>query len=148
MSSESKIDPFAALILVLSLIAIIVMAIFDFMGLYIGGGNYRYSCLDCEYATAGDLAMQILAIIFFVLQIIIALNDLLPKSFIKRDLSAIGLFLAALTIIVVIIGANIFIATYSEIETWPEIGFYFGLIGGIINGVLFFLKFLMKVRNK
>ena len=144
MSSERKIDPFSALILVISLIAIIVMAISSFMGFYLGGGNYRYSCLDCEYATAGDLAMQILAIIFFVLQIIIALNDLLPKSFINKDLSVIGLFLAALTIIVVISGASIFIATYWEYESWPETGFYFGLIGGIINAVLFFLKF----RNK
>ena len=52
MSTESKIDPFAALILVLSIIGIILIAPFDFAAFYLGGGNYRYSCLSCEYATS------------------------------------------------------------------------------------------------
>jgi len=144
MSSERKIDPFAALILVISLIVIIVMAISNFMGFNLGFYGARYSCLTCEYYTAGDLAMQILAIIFFIIQLIIALNELLPNPLIKKDLVLLGLGLAALTIIVVIIGAGIFIVTYSDYDSWPETGFYFGLIGGIINAILFFLKYKNK----
>jgi hypothetical protein len=85
MSSDRKVDPFAALVLVISIIGIILLATQYFAGIYIGA--YRYSCLDCEYWTAGDLAAQIFILIFLIAQIPIALNDLLPKRFIDRDLS-------------------------------------------------------------
>jgi len=144
MSTEKKIDPFAALILVISLIAIIVMSFAYFMGLYYPGYGNRYSCLSCGYTTAGDLAAQIFVILLFIIQIIIALNDLLPNPFIKKDIGLLGLVLAVLTILIVIVGAAIFIVTYLDYDTWPETGFYFGLIAGIINAILFFLKYKNK----
>ncbi|MFX1499827.1 MAG: hypothetical protein ACFFDH_02550 [Promethearchaeota archaeon] len=54
MSSEKKVDPFAVIILVLSIIGIILVATQYFAGFYLGGGNYRYSFLDCENATSVD----------------------------------------------------------------------------------------------
>ncbi|MFX1297953.1 MAG: hypothetical protein ACFFD2_24280 [Promethearchaeota archaeon] len=145
MSSERKIDPFAALILVISFIAIILIVIGPFMAFWLPYYNgVRYSCFTCEYYTLGDLAAQIFAIILFILQIIIVLNDLVPKPIIKKNIDFLGMALAGLTIIVVVIGAAIFIITYIEYDSWPELGFYAGVIGGIINVILFVLKYKNK----
>ncbi|GAJ01622.1 unnamed protein product [marine sediment metagenome] len=145
MSSERKVDPFAALILVLSIIGIILIATQYFASFYHSGGDYyRHSCLDCEYATGADLAAQVMMIVLFIIQIIIVLNDLLPNRFIEKNLSVIGLGLAAFTMIFAIIGIASFGAEYSEHEWWPETGFYGGIVGGLLNAILFFLKY----RNK
>ncbi len=140
MSSERKVDPFAALILVISIIGIILMAAFTFAGFDIGGGNFRYSCFDCEYATAADIGAQIVVLILLIIQIVIAFNDLLPKRFLEKDLDKIGMILAVLTIVFVLIGLGAFGITYSEYYWWPETGFYGGIIAGLINAVMFFLK--------
>ena len=141
MSSERKIDPFAAIILLISIIGIILLATQYFMSFYLGGGSYRHSCLDCGYATTVDLTAQIIVIILLVVQIILALNDLLPKSFIEKDLTSMGLFVAILTVIWVLIGLISFGVTYMEYEWWPDTGFYAGIIAGIVNTVMFFLKY-------
>ncbi|MFX1418209.1 MAG: hypothetical protein ACFE9N_04725 [Promethearchaeota archaeon] len=142
MSSERKIDVFAALVLVISIIGIILLATQYFASLYIG--VYRHSCLDCEYATPGDLTSQILILIFLIIQIIVALNDLIPKRFIQRDLSLYGMGLAIFTILFSIIGIVAFGTYYDYAEWWPDTGFYASIIAGIVNTILFFLKF----RNK
>jgi hypothetical protein len=139
--SENKVDPLAALILVLSIIGIILIAPFYFAGFYLGGGNYRYSCLDCEYYTTGDLIAQVFMIILFIIQAVVALNDLVPNRFINTDLAKYGMGLAALTMLFAIIGIASFGAEYSEYEWWPETGFYGGIVGGLLNTILFFLKY-------
>jgi len=144
MSSEKKIDPFAAIILLICIIGIILLATQYFMSFYLSGSGYRHSCLDCEYATTVDLIAQIIVIILLVIQIILALNDLLPNSFIKKDLTSTGLFVAALTVIWVLIGLISFGVTYMEYEWWPDTGFYAGIIAGIVNTVMFFLKYKNK----
>jgi len=149
MSSERNIDVYAALILVISIIGLILIAAFAFAGLYYTGppspGN-RYSCLfGCEYWTVGDLIAQIFMIIFLILQIVIVINELVPKRFIEKDLTKYGLGLAALTILMVIIGIASFGVTYDPLYNWwPETGFYGGIIAGIINTILFFLKYRSK----
>ena len=144
MSSERKVDPFAALILVLSIISIILIATQYFASFYLGGGYYRHSCLDCEYSTGADIAAQVMMIVLLIIQIVIVLNDLLPNRFVDKDLSVIGLGLAALTMLFAIIGIASFGAEYSDFEWWPETGFYGGIVGGLLNAILFFLKY----RNK
>jgi hypothetical protein len=144
VSTERNIDTFAALILVISIIGIILLSAFAFAGFYLGGGNYRYSCFDCEYATALDLTAQIFVLILLIIQIVIAINDLIPKRFIEKDLTKIGMGLAGLTIIWVIIGIAGFGGTYSAYEWWPETGFYGSIIAGLLNTILFFLKFKNK----
>lgn len=145
MVDERKIDPLAGIILVASIVGIILVATQYFASLWTGG-NYWHSCLDCENATPGDLTAQILILIFLIIQIIISLNDLLPKRFIQKDLSVYGMGLAGLTLLFVIIGIAAFGATYDAIvvDWWPDTGFYGSLIAGIVNIVLFYLKF----RNK
>jgi hypothetical protein len=140
MSSERKVDLFSGLILILSIIALVMLIIGPFAGLYIGGGNYRYSCLDCGYSTIMDYISQIIIIILLILQIIIALNELLPKKFISKDLTVIGLSLALLTFIFSLVGLISFGIVYSEFEWWPEIGFYGSIVGGLLNTILFYLK--------
>ena len=139
MSSERNIDPFAVIILVLSIVGIILVATQYFASVYYMG-YYRHSCLDCEYATAGDLGAQVSILILLILQIVIALNELLPKRFIEKDLDKIGMILAGVTITFVIIGIASFGISYSEYEWWPETGFYGAIIAGILNLILFFLK--------
>ena len=70
----------------------------------------------------------------------IALNELLPERFIDKDLEKLGLLLALLTFIFAIIGIASFGVYYAENEWWPEAGFYGGLVGGLINIILFYLK--------
>ena len=144
MSSERKIDPFAALVLVFSIIAIILMATQYFASFFLTGYSARHSCLDCDYATAGDLAAQIITIILLVIQIVIALNDLVPNRFIQKDLETAGLLMAILTIILVVGGYLSFMITYFEYDSWPEGGFYAGIIAGIVNTIMFFLKYKNK----
>ena len=145
MSSENKIDPFAVLILVLSIIGIILIAPFDFAAFYhTDAAENRWSCLTCEYATAGDLAAMIFMILLLIIQAIVALNDLLPNRFINMDLDKYGMILAGLTMLFAIIGIASFGAAYSEYDWWPEIGFYGGIVAGLLNTILFFLKY----RNK
>jgi len=143
MSSERKIDPFAALILVISIIGIILLATQYFASFW-SGVYYYHSCLDCEYATPGDLTSQILILVFLIIQIIISLNDLLPKRFIQKDLAVYGMGLAGFTILFAIIGIGVFGAAYDAYNWWPETGFYASIIAGIINTTMFYLKF----RNK
>jgi hypothetical protein len=54
------------------------------------------------------------------------------------------MILGALTMLFAIIGIASFGAEYSEYEWWPEIGFYGGIVSGLLNTILFFLKY----RNK
>jgi hypothetical protein len=140
MSSQRNVDPFSVLILFISLLAIILESVGDFAGLYIGGGHYRYSCLDCEYSTIGDLIFQILSIIVFIIIAIMALNNLLPNRFIAKDLTKVGFLLSIITIIFAIAGLTSFGIYYSAYEWWPEMGFYAIIIGGILNTIFFFLK--------
>ncbi|MFX0081762.1 MAG: hypothetical protein ACFE94_08420 [Candidatus Hodarchaeota archaeon] len=140
MSSERKVDPFAALILVLSIIGIIFIAALDFAALDYNGGGTRWSCLSCEYATAGDLAAQVLMLILLIIQVVVVLNDLVPNRFIKMDLDKIGMGLAFLTFLLAIIGISSFGAEYSEFEWWPLESFYGSIIAGLLNTILFFLK--------
>ncbi|MFX1593501.1 MAG: hypothetical protein ACFFB6_05255 [Promethearchaeota archaeon] len=144
MSSERKVDPFAAIILVISIIGIILLATQYFASFYLGGGQYRHSCLDCEYATGGDLAALIIILILLILQIVVALNDLIPKRFIKIDLDKWGIVLGGLTIFWVIVGIASFGIAYALYEWWPDTSFYSSIIAGIINTVLFYLKFKNK----
>ncbi|MBY9008749.1 MAG: hypothetical protein KGD74_02650, partial [Candidatus Lokiarchaeota archaeon] len=137
MSEERKIDPFSLLILVLSIIAIIMEIIGPFAVFWLGGSEYRYSCLDCEYSTPVDYILQILILILFVIQIIIALNELLPNKFIPKDITKYGMYLAILTWIFAIIGLASFGITNSAYEWWPELGFYGAVVGGLLNTILF-----------
>jgi len=140
MSSERKVDPFAALILVLSIVGIILIATQYFASLY-SGAYYYHSCLDCEYSTDVDIAAQVMMIILLVIQIVVVLNDLLPNRFVKMDLSVVGLALAGLTMLFAIIGIASFGAEYGDFEWWPDTGFYGGIIAGLLNLILFFLKY-------
>ena len=144
MSEERNIDPFSLMILVLSMIAVITVIIGPFASFFYGGYGNRNSCLDCEYSTSVDLILQYLILILFVIQIIIALNELLPNKFIPKDVTKYGMYLAILTWIFAIIGLASFGITYSSYEWWPELGFYGTVVGGVLNTILFFLQ----QRNK
>ena len=143
MSSERNIDPFAALILVISIIGLILLAAFEFAGFYhTGVGENRWSCLGCEYWTAGDLVAQIIMLLLLIVQIVIAINDLIPKRFIEKDLTKYGIGLAGLTILMAIIGIASFGGSYDPLYNWwPGTGFYGSIIAGIINTILFYLKY-------
>jgi len=80
-------------------------------------------------------------LILLIVQIIVALNDLLPKRFIQRDLTIYGMGLAGLTILMTIIGIASFGIEYEAVEWWPDTGFYGAIIAGIINTTLFYLKY-------
>ncbi|MHA1670124.1 MAG: hypothetical protein ACTSV5_06040 [Promethearchaeota archaeon] len=140
MSSERNIDPISLLILFISILAVILEIIGDFAGFYLGGINYRYSCLTCEYSTIGDYIMQILTIILLIIQFIIVLNEILPDQFISKDLTNYGMYLAITTWIFAIIGIASFGIAYGAYEWWPELGFYSLLIGGVLNTLFFYLK--------
>jgi hypothetical protein len=140
MSEERKIDIFSGLVLIISIIAMVMVFIGPFAEFYLGGGNYRRSCLDCEYSTVMDYISQILIIVFLILQIVIALNELLPNKFISKDMTKVGLSLAVLTFVFALIGLTSFGIEYAYYEWWPELGFYGSIVGGLINTVLFFLK--------
>ena len=144
MSEERNIDPFSLLILVLSIIAIVTEIIGPFAGFYLGGSEYRWSCLDCEYSTGVDIILQYIILILLVFQIIIALNELVPNKFIPLDVNKYGMYLAIITWIFAIIGLASFGINYSVYEWWPELGFYGIVVGGLLNTILFFLK----ERNK
>ncbi|GAG95309.1 unnamed protein product, partial [marine sediment metagenome] len=55
-----------------------------------------------------------------------------------------GILLAGLTILLAIIGIASFGITYEAYTWWPETGFYGGIIAGILNSILFFLKYKNK----
>ncbi len=145
--SGSNVDPFAALILVFSIIGIILILIGPFAGLYYENyysGN-RYSCLGCEYSTPGDVAAQVIMLILLIIQIVMVLNDLLPNKFIEKDLEKYGILLAVVTFFFAIIGIASFGAEYdNDYDWWPELGFYSGIIVGLLNIILFFLKYKNK----
>ncbi len=144
MSEERNIDPFLLFILILSVIAIILEIIGPFAGFYLGGYGNRYSCLGCGYSTGVDLALQIIVLILFVIQIVIALNELLPNKFIPMDVIKYGMYIAITSIAFTVIGLAAFGIAYSWYEWWPELGFYGLVIGGVLNTILFFLR----QRNK
>ena len=144
MSESRKIDPFSALILILSIIGIVLIAVGPFAGFYLTGYGYRYSCFDCEYFTEGDLAAQIIMVILLIILIIVVLNDLVPKRFIEKDLEKYGFLLSVVVILMAIIGLASFGVAYAYYEWWPETGFYGGIIAGLLNTILFFLKYKNK----
>ena len=142
MSSVKTINLYFALILIVSIVGILLITIGSFAAFYLTGyyTGSRYSCLTCEYSTPVDLMAQIVMIILLVIQIIIAVNELLPNKFISIEIAKYGIILAALTFVFVIIGGISFGVTYSEYEWWFEAGFYGGVTCGIINAILFFLE--------
>lgn len=151
MSTERKIDPFSALVLVFSVIGIILIAALDFAAFYLPGYGTRYACFGCSYSTNGDAAARIIMIILLIAQIVLAINELLPEKFINIEfinINLIGMILSGSTILFALIGLGAFGINYGAIdgfEWWPEAGFYGGIIAGIINVILFTLKFLNKI---
>ena len=144
MSEEKRIDAFAIIILIISLVGLILMLTTDFAGTYIGA--YRYSCLTgCEYWTGVDLTMQIFMVILLITQIVWSINELLPNKFLPfKNLDLIGLILAASTALFAVIGIGSFGVYYGLLggyDWWAEAGFYGGFLAGIINAVFYFLRF-------
>lgn len=144
MSEERKIDAFAIIILIISLVGLILMLVTDFAGTYTVG--YRYSCLlGCEYSTGVDLTMQIFMVILLIAQIVWAINELLPEKFIPfKNLDLMGLVLAASTVLFAVIGIGafgIYYGLFGGFNWWAEAGFYGGFIAGIINAVFYFLRY-------
>ena len=76
---------------------------------------------------------------------------MLPERFINIEfisVNLLGMILSGLTILFAFIGLGAFGINYGAIdgfEWWPEAGFYGGAIAGIINVILFTLKFLNKI---
>ena len=146
MSSERKIDAFAIIILIISLVGLILILVTDFAGFYYSGYGVRYSCLfGCEYYTDADLTAQIFMIILFIAQIIVAINELLPEKFIPFEkMDFIGLILSSLTVFFAVIGIGAFGIIRGFIggyDWWPEAGFYGSFVAGILNAVFYFLRF-------
>lgn len=145
VTTERKVDAFAIIIIIVSLIGIILIAATTFAGFYLPTYGNRYSCLDCSYYTNVDYAAQIIMIILFIIQIILAINELVPKRFLKFEkLDFIGLILSGLVILFAIIGLGSFGVTWGFVggyEWWPEAGFYGSFVAGIINAIFYFLRF-------
>jgi len=137
-----RLDPYSVIIFVLSLIGLVLVASTNFAGFWLE--NYytgsRYSCLTCEYSTEADRAAIILVILLLLGQIAISLNDLLPNKFLPENVTRLGIFFAASTLLLTIIGGVAFFISYSEYDVWLETGFYTGALAGLINSILFFLK--------
>lgn len=144
MSSEMKINPFTVIILVVSVIGIILLLALPFAGFYLPGYGNRFSCFSCEYYTGADLAAQIIILILLIVQVVIVLNELLPKRFIEMDLEIIGMALASTTILFAIIGLGSFGIAHIGDEWWPGTSFYSSIIAGILNLIIFLLKFKNK----
>ena len=144
-----RLDPYSVIIFVLSLIGLVLVASTNFAGFWLE--NYytgsRYSCLTCEYSTEVDRAAIVLVILLLLGQIAISLNDLLPNKFLAENISRLGIFLAASTLLLTIIGGVAFSVSYSEYDSWLETGFYAGALAGLINSVLFFLKGKIDILN-
>jgi len=145
MSSERNIDVFSGLILILSVIALVMVIIGPFAEAYIGGYTYYYSCLDCENSTIIDYISQIFIIILLILQIIVSINALLPNKLISKDTTKFGLLFAGLTFGFTIIGVISFAVGYIAYDWWPDIGFYGPLVAGLLNTILYFLKYKNKI---
>ncbi len=77
---------------------------------------------------------------------IIAINTLLPKPFLKALVGSKFIpILGIATIVMMIIGAASFGGAYESLyEWWLGTGFYGGLIAGILNTVLAVLSFRVK----
>ena len=144
MSSERRIDPYSILILVISILGVLLILIGPFAGFYLPSFGNRYSCFDCEYTTTGDLIAQIMLLIFLVIQLVLAINNLLPTKFIKIETGKFEILVALLTIVFAIIGIAVFGTVYADFEWWPELGFYSGILTGILNLILVVLRIKLK----
>ncbi|MBY9003641.1 MAG: hypothetical protein KGD73_06690 [Candidatus Lokiarchaeota archaeon] len=140
MSSERNVDMFSGLVLILSIIALVMLIIGPFAGTWQGGNIYWYSCLDCENSTIGDYTSQIFILILLIFQIIIAVNELLPKKLISRDMTLFGLLIAIMIFGFSLIGLISFGVYYDYAEWWVDIGFYGPVVAGVINTILLYLK--------
>ena len=157
MSSERKIDFFSAIILILSFIALVMLLIGPFGGLDVPGYSWNgFSCLYCfGYSGVVDYLMQVLILILLILPILTSINNLLPNPFIPEDsklgfitTSMFGILSSTLIWVFAIIGlisfgvmAGIVIWT----DWWMDIGFYGPIVAGIINMILYFLKYKNKI---
>ncbi|MFW9818666.1 MAG: hypothetical protein ACFFE5_03570 [Candidatus Thorarchaeota archaeon] len=146
MSEERKIDAFAIIILIISLVGLILILVSDFAGFYYSGYGVRYSCLfGCDYATGGDITAQIFMILLLIAQMVLSINELLPEKFIRFEkLNFLGLILSASTVLFAVIGIGAFGITwglFGGYDWWAEAGFYGGFLAGIINAVFYFLRF-------
>ncbi|MFX1243225.1 MAG: hypothetical protein ACFFA7_18415 [Promethearchaeota archaeon] len=145
MSEERRIDAFAIIILIISLVGLILMFVTDFAGAYDLSYNI-YSCLTgCENWTGVDLTMQIFMVILLIAQIVWSINELLPEKFLPfKKLNLIGLIFAASTALFAVIGIGsfgIYYGLFYGYDWWAEAGFYGGFLAGIINAVFYFLRF-------
>ena len=140
MSSERNVDMFSGLVLILSIIALVMLIIGPFAGTWQGGNIYWYSCLYCENSTIGDYTSQIFILILLILQLVIAVNELLPNKFISRDMTQFGLLSSIMIFGFSLIGLISFGVTYGYAEWWPDIGFYGPVVAGLISTILFYLK--------
>jgi len=156
MSSERKIDFFSAIILILSIIALVMLLIGPFGGFNLGYSWNGYSCLYCFgyfIETIVPYLMQILILILLILQIITSINNLLPEPFLPKDSKAgfistslFGIISSAMIWGFAIIGLIVFGITFAYAnDWWMDIGFYGPVVAGIINMILYILRFKNKI---
>ncbi len=142
-----KTKIFTILVAIFSLVGIILLFADYFGGFWYGYySSARYSCLSgCEYYTPGDLAAQILGVILLALEMLFAINNLIPKPFLKKLIGMkVILLLGLLTVIMMTVGAITFGVTYAVTEVWFGAGFYGGLFAGILITVLAILSLRLK----
>jgi hypothetical protein len=153
LSEERKIDYFSAIVLILSIIALVMLLIGPFGGLDIPLYSWNgFSCLYCEYSTILDYIMQVFIVILLILQIVMTINNLLPQPFIREDspvgflgTSMFGIISSILIWGFAIIGLISFGVTYEYTDWWMDIGFYGPLVAGLISMILYILKHLNKI---
>jgi hypothetical protein len=137
----------ALIIVVISIVGMILLLATDFAGFYLTGyySGYRYSCLSCEYNTGVDTAAIIIGVVLLVLQLLLAANAVLPTTFLKKlpGMKIIPI-LGLLIIVMMMMGGISFGISYDDFVWWFEVGFYGGLIAGILNTILAVLGFRIK----
>ena len=142
MSSERKLDAFGLAIIIISAVGIILLLAIPFAGFYLPAWGSRYSCISCSYYTDIDLTAQIIALILLIMQLVLGVNELVPNRFINFDkLDFIGMILASATILFAMIGLGAFGIFYSNFEWWPETAWYGSFFAGVLNTILYILRF-------
>lgn len=141
MPSERKLDAFGIAIIIISVTGIILLLVTPFAGFWLPAYGNRYSCFGCSYSTGADLASQAIILILLIVQLVLGINELVPKRFINFDkLELIGMILASVTILFAIIGLGAFGIYYAGFDWWPETSWYSSFIVGILNTILYILR--------
>ena len=128
-------------ILISSIIGFLSLAFLELGGFSLSEySGFNSICLLCASTSPAFRGIIFIAVLALFVQVLIGISYFIPQKFLPSILANRGIILASITLGFTLLGGFAIATVYDIFTWWLGVGFYGGLIAGITNVILFYIK--------